>query len=153
MFYSGGRCCSVYYRGVPLDLPTFMFSSCKLFQLSMNATSLASGVGGGNAALFGPLSARKSDDTASSIFEAPKLFQDTPSLSMTQESASKTIFSPPAAIGGGDKMGPITTGASDVAAQDGSSSSELTQEELEAFRAPEFVLGKIPEHAPPPELC
>ena len=33
------------------------------------------------------------------------------------------------------------------------SSTSLTKEDIDAFKADKFTLGKIPTCAPPPELC
>lgn len=35
----------------------------------------------------------------------------------------------------------------------GGDASDLSPEDLEAFKADKFILGKIPEKAPPPNLC
>ena len=37
--------------------------------------------------------------------------------------------------------------------QDSPATSKLSQKDLEAFRASKFILGQIPETAPPPDLC
>ncbi len=128
----------------------------------MSGTSQVSTISGDSAALFGPLSSTgRSDAATASLFDTtmtPKLFQDAipPGAhalpSTPQQSSSPAAFPPPPA---GDQIAmatpshpaPSSTDATDSAA------SELTQKELEAYRAPAFVLGKIPEHPPPPDLC
>ena len=119
-------------------------------------TSGGGGGGGGDiAALFGPISF--SDTDAPSLFQnatAPKLFQDavpgaTPSSLLpapTSVTPQSTVLQPPA----GNHTGTshlASPGTADTATY------ELTQEELEAYRAPAFVLGKIPIHPPPSNLC
>ena len=44
----------------------------------------------------------------------------------------------------------LTPGNSGVVA---GGSTKLTDKELEAFKADKFILGQIPEHAPPEVLC
>jgi hypothetical protein len=45
----------------------------------------------------------------------------------------------------------LTPGGSGVVAAGGG--TKLTDKELEAFKADKFILGQIPEHAPPEVLC
>ena len=109
--------------------------------------------GSDSTALFGPVSTGSgSGDGVPKLFTNidPGTFLPPPTVP-----ESKSIFPPPAADQAGGILpsattaGPTTT--ADPNTTDGT--SELTQEELEAFRAPEFTLWKIPENPPPSDLC
>ena len=90
---------------------------------------------------------------------ARSLFGDTSS----QEMLTKQISTPTVGVAGQQQLNPaltaqppqpqagtITPGSSGVVAGGG---TKLTDKELEAFKADKFVLGQIPEHAPPEVLC
>ena len=49
----------------------------------------------------------------------------------------------------------ITSGENSASSVTASQSTDyqLTEEELQAFKSDKFVLGQIPEHPPPEELC
>ena len=88
---------------------------------------------------------------------ARSLFGDTSS----QEMLTKQISTPTVGVAGQQQLNPaltapqpqastITPGGSGVVAGGG---TKLTDKELEAFKADKFILGQIPEHAPPEVLC
>jgi hypothetical protein len=73
--------------------------------------------------------------------EASSLVQNKPvGLFTPQTIAQSTLLSPQQAV---VQSAPAVT----------SPNHELSKEDLEAFNANYFVIGKVPEHAPPQELC
>lgn len=136
---------------------------------SLTATGSSSG-------LFGSLTATGSSPltntpTNASLFGEPQfssqiankpagtiLFTSSSSSSIPQSNTlpQKSFFSAPSSgLGGSASFS--SQGAPLLSPTSGSSphkaASELTPEELEAFKADNFVLGKIPEHAPSSYLC
>ena len=123
----------------------------------MTQPSVISSAGDWGAGLFGPLSTTSQDGAAASIFSSnfatnPLSMSTSASASRPQPALSslsqgsnitKPLFSPPAIQPAQQALTP------NAKAQD----CELSQEDLGAFKADKFVLGKIPEHAPPPDLC
>lgn len=71
-------------------------------------------------------------------------------LSPQSSSDNQTTRQPPAAT-----AQTITSGENSASSVTASQSTDyqLTEEELQAFKSDKFVLGQIPEHPPPEELC
>lgn len=130
--------------------------------------------GAGSSGLFGSFTATGSSSgltstaTSVSLFGEPHFSSQTEnkttegmfklsSIPQNNALAPKNLFSAPSSALGGSLFPqevpllpqPATTGSS----PDGDAASELTPEELKAFMADRFVLGKIPERLPPPHLC
>ncbi len=110
----------------------------------------------GNSSLFGPANTSSSDSATSSLFDtkagsqdskqAPLLlFQDTKSQAPLIHPPNSTL--PTTQSQNPTSTAPMQNSQADVHV-DG-----LKQEDLEAFKADQFVLGKIPEHPPPLDLC
>lgn len=115
-----------------------------------------------NAGLFGPVSTTN-HDTASvfgsnfsaSLSEGAKPQPAFPSLPAEESKLAKLLFSPPTAQPDGITISqpigllPAVTPVQSATSQD----HTLSKEDLEAFKADKLIIGKIPEHAPPPDLC
>ena len=71
----------------------------------------------------------------------------------SSSSDNQTTGQPPAATAQTGSV--ITSGEKSTTSATASQSTDyqLTEEELEAFKSDKFVLGQIPEHPPPEELC
>ena len=66
-----------------------------------------------------------------------------------QQSNSTSIFPSPAPAA----QQPSAPGSTQSTSVGGGDASDLSPEDLEAFKADKFILGKIPEKAPPLNLC
>lgn len=116
--------------------------------------------------LFGPISpAISSDSVVSTLFSTRTNSEDAklPPMSLFQSDdkpASVSMFSTSSPGSGSlpvlqppeqSQVQPSVPEKKTILTQE--STNALTQKDLEAFKADKFILGKIPEHAPPLELC
>ena len=140
-------------------------------QLSSGTTSLFGSHNSGLSSLFDPSESNGPGNT--SIFGSPGTLFGTKSQESDFGSGFQLLFSSSQSpMGGGlfpqSSSGNKTTGqppaatAQTITSGENSASSvtasqstdfQLTEEELQAFKSDKFVLGQIPEHPPPEELC
>lgn len=127
---------------------------------------------GGSGGLFASASTTKSDDNiTASVFntrtsapftsgskpsDASPLFQQQATaaaggLLFAQPAAQTNPFFQPSGLS--SLADQVPSQPQDSTTPHAHNDVKLTEEELEAFKAKEFVLGKIPEHLPPPHLC
>ena len=143
-------------------------------QLSSGTTSLFGSHNSGLSSLFGPSESNGPSNT--SIFGSPGPLFGTKSQESAFGSGFQLLFgSSQSPMGGGlfpqsssdnqttgqppaasaQTGSAITSGENSASSVTASQSTDyqLTEEELQAFKSDKFVLGQIPEHPPPEELC
>jgi len=113
--------------------------------------------------LFGPITSTSNSNSNSVLPGTGSLSFLAPQALASSNNGGVSLF-PPSIVSQGTSSTPsqqldmsatsvTATGAPSASATGGAiSDTKLTSEEIQAFKADKFILGRIPEHAPPPDL-